>query len=67
MNLKWNSPNAIAGFILLTSTLVIFGLMLYHQIGGEMARGVIIGHIAAWVEMFILFLYRKKNPDEGGK
>jgi len=64
MNQKWDSPNMLAGYLLIILTFSIFFYCVIKQIGGEAVTGGIIGHIAAWVEMFVLYLFRKKNPDE---
>ena len=62
--IKWNSPNAIAGFALVLFTYILFFWIIRAGIGGDTTTGVIVGHVAAWVEMFILFLFRKKTADD---
>ncbi len=55
------SPNFILAIILLVATLVILGIVVITRIGGDNALYLIIGHLVAWVEIVVIFFFRK-NP-----
>ncbi len=58
--LNWKSPNAIIALSLIAFAFVIFTIVIFKRMGGDTVLGVIIGHIAAWVEMVVIFFFRKK-------
>ncbi len=58
--LNWKSPNAIIALSLIAFAFVIFTIVIFQRMGGDTVLGVIIGHIAAWVEMVVIFFFRKK-------
>lgn len=63
--IKWTSPNAILGALLLAFTFTLFLFIVYNKLGGDQALFLIIGHVAAWAEILVIFLWRKKPPDDG--
>ncbi len=58
--LNWKSPNAIIALSLIAFAFVIFTIVIFQRMGGDTVLGVIIGHIAAWTEMVVVFFFRKK-------
>lgn len=67
MNVNIKSSNFLLALIFVVSILVLFGIIIWRQLGGEQALFAIIGHTAAWVEMVALFFFRKSPPKEGSK
>ncbi|GAH82987.1 unnamed protein product, partial [marine sediment metagenome] len=65
--MKLRSINGLIGLILLTFVLGLFAYIVHRELGGDTTLGVIIGHCAAWVEMLVIYLYRKKPPTEPPK
>ncbi len=61
--LKLKSPNFILALIFVISTMGLFGFVIWCQLGGNEALFAIIGHLTAWVEMVVIFFFRKK-PEE---
>lgn len=56
-------PNFILALIFVLGILIIFALVIFRQLGGDEALFAIIGHTAAWVEMVVIFYFRKKPPE----
>ena len=56
----WLNERTVIGGVLLLFTLVLFAIIIWKGIGGEVTTGAIIGHVAAWTEMVIIFYFRKK-------
>lgn len=56
----WLNERTVLGGILLLFTLTLFGIIIFKGIGGEVTFGAIIGHLAAWTEMVVIFYFRKK-------
>ena len=54
--------NFILALVLMTFAMALFSIIAWRQLGGETTLGVIIGHVAAWVEMAVIFYFRKKPP-----
>jgi len=63
--IKWLTPNLIIGSVLLIFILTLFAIVIFQGRGGDQALFVIIGHIAAWGEMVVIFYFRKKPPAPG--
>jgi len=61
--ISWKSPNAILGALLLIFTFSLFMIVVLRELGGTEALFLIIGHVAAWAEVLIIFLWRKKPPE----
>lgn len=59
--MKINTGLAI---VFVVATFLLFAYIIYFKLGGEQALFLIIGHVAAWVEMIVIFYFRKK-PSEG--
>ena len=60
--MKLRSINGLIGLILLTFVLGLFAYIVHRELGGDTTLGVIIGHVAAWAEILIVFLFRKAPP-----
>lgn len=58
--LNWKSPNAIIALSLIAFAFVIFSIVVFQRMGGDTILGVIVGHIAAWIEIVVVFFFRKK-------
>ena len=58
----WKSPNWILALVLIISTLALFSLIVIAGLGGDNALFLIIGHTAAWVEIVVIFFFRKAPP-----
>lgn len=56
----WLTERVVLGGLLVLFTLTLFAIIIWKQIGGEVTTGAIIGHLAAWVEMVVIFYFRKK-------
>jgi len=54
--------NVVAGSGLLILTFALFLLVILKGLGGEQALFAILGHVAAWAEVFVIYLWRKKPP-----
>ncbi len=61
--ISWKSPNAILGTLLLLFTFSLFMIVVLKGLGGPEALFLIIGHVAAWAEILVIFLWRKKPPE----
>ena len=57
--------NFLLALIFGISTMTLFAIVLLRQIGGSEALFLILGHIAAWAEMIVIFYFRKKPPKGG--
>jgi len=62
--LSWKSPNIILGMLLLIFTFGLFTFIVYNRLGGDQALFLILGYVAAWAEILIIFLWRKKPPED---
>jgi len=60
--MKWLTTNLIIGGVLILFTLALFTIVIMTGRGGNNALFLIIGHTAAWVEMVVIFYFRKKPP-----
>lgn len=60
--MKWLTTNLIIGGVLILFTLAMFIFVIASGRGGDEALFLIIGHTAAWVEMVVIFYFRKKPP-----
>ena len=56
--------NAILGSLLLIFTFTLFMIIVLKGLGGPEALFLIVGHVAAWAEILIIFLWRKKPPED---
>jgi len=57
------SPNFILALIFVVSVMALFFIIVWRQLGGTEALFAIIGHTAAWVEIIVIFFWRKKPPE----
>lgn len=55
--------NSILAAIILGAAFLLFAVIIYDRLGGDQALFLIIGHIAAWAELVVIFYFRKK-PSE---
>ena len=55
-------PNFILALIFVLSVMALLFIIIWRQLGGDEALFLIIGHTAAWVEMIVIFYFRKKPP-----
>jgi len=55
-------PNFILALIFVLSVMALLFIIIWRQLGGNEALFLIIGHTAAWVEMIVIFYFRKKPP-----
>ena len=55
-------PNFILALIFVISVMALLFIIIWRQLGGDEALFLIIGHTAAWVEMIVIFYFRKKPP-----
>ena len=56
--------NMILAYLFVGFTLALFAMIVGLRLGGNEALFLIIGHTAAWVEMIVIFFFRKKPPVE---
>ena len=56
------SPSFIMALIFVLSIIALLFVIIWRQLGGNEALFLIIGHTAAWVEMIVIFYFRKKPP-----
>lgn len=56
-------PNFILALVFVVCTMALLGIIVWRQLGGNEALFLIIGHTAAWVEMIVIFYFRKKPPE----
>ena len=61
---KLKSPNFILALIFVLSVMVLLFIIVWRQLGGTEALFAILGHTAAWVEMIVIFYFRKKPPED---
>jgi len=59
---KLSSPNFILALIFVLSIMSLLFVIIWRQLGGNEALFLIIGHTAAWVEMIVIFYFRKSRP-----
>ena len=55
-------PNFILALVFVISVMALMFIIIWRQLGGNEALFLIIGHTAAWVEMIVIFYFRKKPP-----
>jgi len=55
-------PNFILALVFVLSVMALIFIIIWRQLGGDEALFLIIGHTAAWVEMIVIFYFRKKPP-----
>ncbi len=55
-------PNFILALVFVISVMALLFIIIWRQLGGNEALFLIIGHTAAWVEMIVIFYFRKKPP-----
>jgi len=56
--------NTVLAITFVIATFLLFGFIIYTQLGGKEALFLIIGHTAAWVEMIAIFYFRKKPSEK---
>ena len=56
--------NIWLAIIFVVATFLLFGFIIWNKIGGEQALFLILGHVAAWVEMVAIFYFRKKPTEK---
>jgi len=61
--ISWKSPNAIIGSALVLFGFVLFLVVILLGIGGTEALFAILGYVAAWVQMVVIFFFRKSPPE----
>ncbi len=54
--------NLLLAIVLIVFTLTIFAVVILKQLGGNEALFLIIGHMAAWAQIIIIYYFRKKPP-----
>lgn len=59
--------NMILAYLFVGFTLALFALIVGFRLGGNNALFLIIGHTAAWVEIIVIFFFRKRPPIEPPK
>jgi len=52
----------ILALVFVVATLALFAFVVGLRLGGDQALFLIIGHTAAWVEMIVIFFFRKSPP-----
>jgi len=57
-------PNFILALIFVLSVMALIFIIVWRQLGGDEALFAILGHTAAWVEMIVIFYFRKKPPED---
>lgn len=60
----WKSPNLWLALAIIAAALAIFAFVIEQRLGGDQALFLLIGHIAAWVEIIVIFFFRKAPPTE---
>jgi hypothetical protein len=45
-------------FVIIISTFLLMGGVIALKLGGEQALFLILGHVAAWAEMVVIFFFR---------
>ena len=56
--------NKILAYLFVSFTLALFAMIVGLRLGGDNALFLIIGHTAAWVEIIVIFFFRKRPPIE---
>lgn len=51
--------NHFLAVLIILAVLLLFAYVIALKIGGEKALFLIIGHLAAWAEIVVIFYYRK--------
>lgn len=64
MQINLKSPNFILAFVFVVSVMALFFVIICRQLGGNEALFAIIGHVAAWVEIIVIFFWRKSPPQK---
>jgi len=59
----FRSPNFWLALIILLAVMGLFFVIVCRQLGGDQALFLIIGHVAAWLEIIVIFFWRKKPPE----
>lgn len=59
--------NTILAIIFVVATFLLFAFIIYTGLGGSEALFLIIGHTAAWVEIIVIFYFRKKPSNSVDK
>jgi len=49
---------------LMVIVLAMLAFIIVNRLGGDEALFLIIGHVAAWAEMIVIFYFRKKPKTE---
>jgi len=49
---------------LMVIILAMLAFIIVNRLGGDEALFLIIGHVAAWAEMIVIFYFRKKPKTE---
>jgi len=62
--IEFKSANMLLALTLVVTTLVLFIFVVVFRVGGDNALFLIIGHTAAWVEIVVLFFFRKAPPSK---
>lgn len=62
--IDWKSPNMVLALVIVLATLALFALVVGAGLGGDNALFLIIGHTAAWVEIVVIFFFRKAPPTQ---
>lgn len=62
--IDWKSPNMVLALVIVLATLALFALVVGVGLGGDNALFLIIGHTAAWVEIIVIFFFRKAPPGQ---
>ena len=55
--------NFVLALIFVLFTMALLFIIVWRGLGGDEALFLIIGHTAAWVEMIVIFYFRKKPPE----
>ena len=54
----------IIAFTLIAFAMALFGFIVWNRLGEDKALFLIIGYVAAWVQMAVIFYFRKKPKTE---
>ena len=58
--------NSVLAFGIIALTFIGFGVIIHERLGGNEALFLILGHTTAWVEMVVIYHFRKRPPTNGG-
>lgn len=64
--MKKQTQTFIMALVFVVSILALLFVIVLLEIGGKEALFLIIGHVAAWVEIITIYYFRKKPKDENG-